>query len=99
VRIVAIDLAAEQRRTTVAVYAFDRTQHNPDSVTELEQLGQADGGIPVSRFEVPAEQVDHFLNKAFKRVLIRLVAQPIDDHLLLIDDSETSEPLGTPAQR
>ena len=96
--ILGIDAASEQGQTTVTVYAFDRTRHSPDPVAELDQLATDGGGIPVTAFPVPAERVDHFLDKAFRRVLIRLVAQPIRDHSLLVNQPEESERATTPAQ-
>ena len=96
--ILGIDLASEQGEATVTVYGFDRTQHSPDSVAEFDQLAKDAGGIPVTAFPVPAEQVDHFLDKAFRRVLIRLVAEPIRDHFL-VDHSEESQRTATPAQQ
>ena len=49
-------------------------------------------------FTVPAEQADHVLDKAFKRVLIRLVARPIHGHSLVVEDPERAETAATPAQ-
>jgi hypothetical protein len=96
--ILGIDLASEQGQTAVTVYAFDRTRHGTDSVAELDQLARDDGGISVTAFPVPAEQVDHFLDKAFRRVLIRLVAQPIRDHSLMVNHPDDSERTAMPAQ-
>ncbi len=58
-------------------------------MVELDQLAKDGGGISVTAFPVPAEQVDHFLDKAFRRILIRLVAPPIRDHSLMVNHQRT----------
>jgi len=97
-RILGIDLASEQGETRVTVYAFDRTQHSSDSLAELDKLGRDTGAVPVRAFPVPAEQVDHFLDKAFRRVLIRLVAQPVRNLSLVVDDPGVPEQVGAAAR-
>jgi hypothetical protein len=90
--ILGIDLAAEPDGTAVTVYAFDRSRHGGDSGADLDTLAHDGGAVPVRAFPVPQDQVDHFLEKAFRRVLLRLTARPVRDHTLVIDDAEEPAP-------
>ena len=96
--ILGIDLAPEQGQT-INVYAFDRTRHKQDSGAELDKLAKDGGGVPVNGFTVPLQQVDHFLDKAFRRVLVRSWRDRSAVTSLLIDVSDEPERPGIVASQ
>ena len=82
--ILAVDLNVDVT-TAVTVYAFDRSAHDQDTLDEIERLGWSTGQIPVRAFAVPAEQVDAFVEDAFKRLAVRLVARQVRDQALVVE--------------
>ncbi len=83
--ILGIDIAVDDF-TAVTVYAFDRQSHGLVSMEEIERLGWQSGQIPVTAFPVSDSGVDAFIEDAFKRVSIRLVARSVRDQALVVDD-------------
>jgi hypothetical protein len=83
--ILGIDIAVDEA-TEVVVYAFDRATHGVVSVDEIEQLGWSSGQIPVTAFVVPDAHVDAFVDDAFKRLSVRLVARTVRDQRLVVRD-------------
>jgi hypothetical protein len=83
--ILGIDIAVDAT-TSVTVYAFDRQSSGLVSVDEIERLGWESGQIPVSAFPVSADRVDAFIEDAFKRLSIRLVARTVRDQALVVPD-------------
>jgi hypothetical protein len=83
--ILGIDIAVD-RTTEVTVYAFDRQSQAVVSVEEIERLGWESGQIPVTAFPVDETQVEAFIEDAFKRLSIRLVARAVRDQALVVQD-------------
>lgn len=83
--ILGIDIAVDTT-TSVTVYAFDRQSSGLASIDEIERLGWESGQIPVSAFGVSADRVDAFIEDAFKRLSIRLVARTVRDQALVVPD-------------
>jgi hypothetical protein len=83
--ILGIDIAVDQT-TAVVVYAFDRRTHAVASIDEIERLGWEAGQIPVTAFPVSDAGVEAFVEEAFKRLSIRLVARTVRDQALVVDD-------------
>ena len=83
--ILGIDIAVDDE-TSVTVYAFDRQTHGLVTMDEIERLGWDSGQIPVTAFPVPVAQAEDFVQDAFKRVSIRLVARSVRDQALVVDD-------------
>lgn len=83
--ILGIDIAVDEA-TEVTVYAFDRQSHAVVSVEEIERLGWESGQIPVTAFAVDDAQVEAFIEDAFKRLSIRLVARAVRDQALVVAD-------------
>jgi len=82
--ILGIDISVD-RTTEVTVYAFDRQRHNLVSVEEIERLGWESGQIPVTAFPVADAHVEAFVEDAFKRLSVRLVARPVRDQALVVE--------------
>jgi hypothetical protein len=82
--ILAVDLDVD-RTTAVTVYAFDRSTHGEGTLDDIERLGWSTGRIPVRGFAVPADQVDAFVEEAFKRLAVRLVARQVRDQALVLE--------------
>ncbi len=83
--ILGVDIAVDDT-TSVTVYAFDRQTSGLGSIDEIERLGWDSGQIPVSAFAVSADRVDAFIEDAFKRLSIRLVARTVRDQALVVSD-------------
>lgn len=83
--ILGIDIAVDDS-TSVTVYAFDRQSSGLVSIDDIERLGWESGQIPVSAFPVSADRVDAFIEDAFKRLSIRLVARPVRDQAFVVTD-------------
>jgi hypothetical protein len=83
--ILGIDLAVDET-TAVTVYAFDRQTHGGVSIEDIERLGWESGQIPVAAFPVSDTRVDAFVEEAFKRLSIRLVARYVRDQALVVTD-------------
>lgn len=83
--ILGIDIAVHET-TAVTVYAFDRRTHGVVSIDEIERLGWESGQIPVTAFPVSAGRVEAFVEEAFTRLSIRLVARSVRDQALVVDD-------------
>lgn len=83
--ILGIDIAVDGT-TAVTVYAFDRLAHGLVSIDDIERLGWESGQIPVTAFPVGGTQVEAFVEDAFKRLSVRLVARPVRDQALVVTD-------------
>ena len=83
--ILGIDIAVDET-TEVTVYAFDRQTHGLVSVDEIERLGWESGQIPVTAFVVADAHVEAFVDEAFKRLSVRLVARLVRDQRLVVQD-------------
>jgi hypothetical protein len=83
--ILGIDIAVDHE-TAVTVYAFDRLTHGLVSIDEIERLGWESGQIPVAAFPISDTRVEAFVEDAFKRLSIRLVARPVRDQALVVAD-------------
>ena len=59
--------------TTASIYAIDRVEHRISlNGTDLVELGQSWGEIPVVQFNLPEPNVEDFIMHAFKRISVRL---------------------------
>lgn len=87
--LVGIDLEVADGAPRVTVYAADRTERQLLTLEDLDELGQRDGGhIPVSAFRLaPTSRVEEFLDQAFQRIAIRLIAGPLHQHQLVVQDA------------
>lgn len=83
--ILGVDIAVDTS-TAVTVYAFDRQAHGARNLDDIERLGWESGQIPVSAFPVSADRVDAFIEDAFKRLSVRLVARAVRDQALVVPD-------------
>ena len=83
--ILGIDIAVDEA-TEVTVYAFDRQGHGVVGVEEIERLGWESGQIPVTAFAVDDAHVEAFVDDAFKRLSVRLVARAVRDQALVVLD-------------
>jgi hypothetical protein len=79
--ILAVDLRVEGR-TTATVYAIDRAEY-PDALRSAER-GQSHGDVPVVSFDLPEASAEEFIRRAFSRISVRLVSQPVQDHALVV---------------
>ena len=79
--ILAVDLRVDGR-TTATVYAMDRVEH-PDALTNTGR-GQSHCDVPVVSFDLPEARSKEFIRRAFSRISVRLVTQPLRDHPLVL---------------
>jgi hypothetical protein len=91
--ILAIDLRVDGP-TTASIYAIDRVEHRISlNGTDLVELGQSWGEIPVVQFNLPEPNVEEFIRHAFKRISIRLVAHALGDQVLVVTELRPAEDL------
>jgi hypothetical protein len=86
--ILGVDLVAADHTVTAAVYAIDRDAHNVTDTIDIEEIGRDAGEIPVSRFEIADPHLEEFVERAFRRISIRLIAKPVRDYLLVATESD-----------
>ena len=82
--IVGVDLISWEETTTASVYAVDRVGERLESQTDIDELGRQRGEIPVVEFPLPSQAVEEFLDDAFKRIALRLVARGVREHQLVV---------------
>lgn len=70
----------------VSVYALDRAEHGISEQADIHELGRTLGALPVVRFTVPESKVEDFVNDAFRRLSVRLVARDVRDYDLVASD-------------
>jgi hypothetical protein len=80
--ILAVDLRV-QGRTTATLYAIDRVEH-PDALSGIATRNQNQGDVPVVPFDLPEASAEEFIRRAFSRISVRLVTQPLHDHALVV---------------
>jgi hypothetical protein len=79
--ILAVDLRVEGR-ATATIYAIDRVEH-PDALPSMKR-GQSQDDVPVVSFDLPEARSEEFIRRAFSRISVRLVTQPLRDHALVL---------------
>lgn len=73
--VLGIDLRVDGS-TTASIYAIERVEHRISlNHTDIFELGQSWGEIPVVQLNLPEPNVEDFTKHAFKRISIRLVTQ------------------------
>lgn len=82
--IAGVDVDIVDRVVSVTVYAFDRIAGALESAESVGAVGQVRGELVVRPFPVASEQVQDFLNEAFRQLSIRLAASPFRDHVLVV---------------
>ncbi|MBP2416071.1 hypothetical protein ACFFOM_04990 [Microlunatus capsulatus] len=82
--ILGVDLTIWEDTTTASVYAVDRVAEQLETHGDIDALGQERGEIPVVEFPLPAQAVTEFLDDAFKRIALRLVARGVREHQLVV---------------
>jgi hypothetical protein len=82
--IVGVDLTIWEETTTASVYAVDRVGERLETHADIDELGRQRGEIPVVEFPLPSQAVEEFLDDAFKRIALRLVARGVREHQLVV---------------
>ena len=82
--IVGVELTIWEDTTTASVYAVDRVGERLESQADIDELGRQRGEIPVVEFPLPSQAVEEFLDDAFKRIALRLVARGVREHQLVV---------------
>ena len=82
--IVGVDLTIWEDTTTATVYAVDRVGERLETHGDLDTLARERGEIPVVEFRLPSQAVEEFLDDAFKRISLRLVARGVREHQLVV---------------
>jgi hypothetical protein len=89
--VLGIDLRVDGS-TTASIYAIDRVEHRISlNGTDLVELGQSWGEIPVVQFNLPEPNVEDFIMHAFKRISVRLVTQALRDQALVVTELRPAE--------
>jgi hypothetical protein len=83
--ILAVDLHIDGP-LTATTYAIDRIEHGITRHAEIDELSETGSEIPVVPFDIPQHDVEDLIRHAFRRISIRLVAQHMSDHILVVDE-------------
>lgn len=95
---VGVELVVRDRAPEVTIFAVSRKDNDVQTYADVEQLGVTSGHIPVTAFHLgDITQVEEFLNGAFSRIAIRLVAAPVSDQALVIAGNRDVRPSRAPA--
>jgi hypothetical protein len=88
--VLAVDLKVEGR-TTATVDAIDRVEHSDALASEIAERGQGQGDVPDVAFDLPEASAEEFIRRAFSRISVRLVIQPLRDHALVVTGPSSTE--------
>jgi hypothetical protein len=72
-----------QGRTPATLYATDRVEH-PDALSGIATRNQNQGDVPVVPFDLLEASAGEFIRRAFSRISVRVVTQPLHDHALVV---------------
>lgn len=88
--VVAVDLAVRSSDPEVTVYAIDRAGDDGDAF-DIDTVIAANGHVPVTAVRLSVtDQVEAFLNDAFRRVAVRLVARGFREETLVVNRELTA---------
>lgn len=83
--VVAVDLAVRSSEPEVTVYAIDR-EGQDGSAFDIDAVIATNGYVPVTAVRLSVtDQVEAFLNDAFRRVAVRLVARGFREETLVVN--------------
>jgi hypothetical protein len=88
--ILAVDLRVNDR-PTATVYAIDRVKHPGTLPNEMAELGPDQGQVPVVSFDLSEASAEEFVRHAFSRISVRLVAEHLRDHALVVTEPGQAE--------
>jgi hypothetical protein len=83
--ILAVDLRVNGG-TTATVYAMDRVKHPGRLSNEMAERGPDHDKVPVMSFDLAEATAEEFVRHAFSRISVRLVAQHLRDHALVVTE-------------
>lgn len=88
--VVAVDLAVRSADPEVIIYAIDRQgevgSSAGDGAFDIDAVVDAHGHVPVTAVRLAVhDQVEAFLNDAFRRVAVRLIARGFRDETLVVE--------------
>ena len=82
--VVAVDLAVRSTEPEVVVYALDRAADD-ESPFDIDSVIAAHGYVPVTAVRLALNaQIEEFLNDAFRRLAVRLVARGFREETLVV---------------
>jgi hypothetical protein len=88
--VVAVDLAVRAAEPEVVVYAVDRSA-DQEAAFDIDAVIAANGYVPVTAVRLSVQdQVEAFLNDAFRRLAVRLVARGFREETLVVKNELTA---------
>lgn len=93
--VVAVDLAVRSADPEVIIYAIDRQLDTSDGAFDIDAVIAEHGHVPVTAVRLAVhDQVEEFLNDAFRRVAVRLVARGFREETLVVQREMSAGPNG-----
>lgn len=91
--VVAVDLAVRSAEPEVVVYALDQAAE-ADTPFDIDKVIATHGYVPVTAIRLALDaQIEAFLNDAFRRLAVRLVARGFRDESLVVRHEVTPNAL------
>jgi hypothetical protein len=91
--VVAVDLAVRGTEPEVVVYALDRAG-DADSPFDIDAVIATHGYVPVTAVRLALNaQIESFLNDAFRRMAVRLIARGFREETLVVQHEVTPNPV------
>ena len=91
--VVAVDLAVRNADPEVVIYAVDRWSEGAGEPFDIDEVIGSRGQVPVTAVRLPSgTKVEAFLNEAFRRIAVRLVARGFRDETLVVHDRLDAPP-------
>ncbi len=86
--IVGVDLSVRSTKPEVTVYALDRSAAEPgEEPFDVDTVIARHGHVPLTAVRLASDtQIENFLNEAFRRVSVRLVARGFRDEALVVQE-------------
>lgn len=85
--VVAVELSIRNSAPRVTVFAVARQASEIEGYAEIEERGRRGGQVPVTAFHLlDSTHVEEFLNEAFERIAVRLIATPVRDAVLVVNE-------------
>jgi hypothetical protein len=87
--ILAVDLRINGH-TAATVYAIDRVEH-PDALPgKIAKQHPSQDEVPVVPFDLPESSAEKLIKYAFKKISVRLVTQPLQEHDLIVTEPNST---------
>lgn len=83
--ILGVDLSIWHDNPTVTIFALDRVAHHIETNGDIDAMADRLGELPVHTVILTSPQMEQFLNDAFNRVAVRLIARGVRERRFRVE--------------